>query len=127
MFWGISESYNKLKLTNVPKCIKSIPEIEQYLKVKDIIKSKRIINVKNSNTNSIILTTDNYTAKLHLLAKKPPNIINITNNYDDGEYEKLHTKFIKFALGINIFASNYAIREEVGRFPLDITLNIKMV
>jgi len=39
----------------------------------------------------------------------------------------VHRKFIKFALGLSITATNLAIYGEIGRTPLDITCNVSMV
>ena len=43
------------------------------------------------------------------------------------EIEKVHRKFIKFALGLPSTAANLAIYGEVGRTPLDIRRNALMV
>jgi len=43
------------------------------------------------------------------------------------EIEKVHRKFIKFALGLPSTAANLAIYGEIGRTPLDIRRNVLMV
>ena len=42
-------------------------------------------------------------------------------------FEQFHAKFCKLTLGINKFASNYAIRAELGRYPIEIYTNCKLI
>ena len=53
--------------------------------------------------------------------------MDFTNISDNQLCEKVHTKFIKYALGINKFASNHAIRAEVGRYPLEQKISQKLI
>ena len=43
------------------------------------------------------------------------------------EIEKVHRKFIKFALGLPSSAANLAVYGEIGRTPLDVRRNVLMV
>ena len=75
----------------------------------------------------MLVSTKDYISKLNLLNNKKLQTANFTNSYDDHPLEKVHTKFIKYALGINKFASNHAIRAEVGRYPLEIKIYEKLI
>ena len=41
--------------------------------------------------------------------------------------EDLHMKFMKIALGVNSKATNFAVRSELGRFPLHIKIYTAML
>ena len=45
----------------------------------------------------------------------------------DTKFEQVQTKFLKFVLNINKFASNHGLRAELGRFPLSIYTDLKTV
>ena len=73
------------------------------------------------------MTVDTYSSKLDLLSRNDLITDDFKTTYDDNAYEKVHTKFLKFALGLNKFSSNHAIRAELGRFPICINTNVKLV
>lgn len=131
IYWGMNKTYNKLYINNVPNTIKSIKQLTNFFKVQEhCIKKTRHIKCNNNtkpNCYRLLITTDNYNSKIHFLNDRNIETTNIENSYDDHPCEKIHTKFLKYALGINKFASNHAIRAELGRFPLDIKMNLKLV
>ena len=47
--------------------------------------------------------------------------------FDDLHIEKLNVKFCKYLLGVNIKASNLAVRGEHGRYPFLIDVVFSMV
>ena len=47
--------------------------------------------------------------------------------WDGSQIEKAHLQFCKRYLEVNNKASNIACRAELGRFPLNITINQKML
>jgi len=55
------------------------------------------------------------------------NCENIICSNFEKSFEQVQTKFGKFVLNINKYASNYAIRAELGRFPLSILTDLKLV
>ena len=61
--------------------------------------------------------------KLQLLKDGATYNISVTNydtRYEKIAYEKMHSKFLKFILGVNKWSSNTAVRGELGRFPISL-------
>ena len=54
---------------------------------------------------------------------KPPDLY----KYDELPQEKFHLAFMRFILGTNRYASNLAVRGELERFPLYISINRQIV
>ena len=77
--------------------------------------------LKNVTQNEVV-----YKSKIELLNRKDILCEDFTHFPDDHPLEKVHTKFIKFSLAINKFASNHAIRAETGRYPLEKNLINKL-
>ena len=46
--------------------------------------------------------------------------------YDDLAQEKTHLQFLRYILGVNKFASNLAVRGELGRYPLFTFINAQL-
>ena len=125
-FWGASECYNKLYLNNIPENVTSLLSLQEKLETKSIIAFKRV-GRKSNSPRKIIATTNSLESKLWLLNNN--NIITedfIKSKFDD-KLEMVHTKFCKFVLNTTKFASNHAIRAELGRYPLNITINTKLI
>ena len=45
----------------------------------------------------------------------------------DSKLKQVQTKFFKFVLNTSKFTSNYAIRAKLGKFPLRINTDVKLV
>ena len=125
IIWGISGTYDKLYIKNIPETISNLSLLKEYLKCNKII-SQRRVGRKGSTPRNILVTVDSYNTKIFLSQSNLD-----TANFDDSKMsdtrEKLHTKYCKFALGINKFASNHGVRAELGRFPIQINTDIKLL
>ena len=129
IFWGINNTYNKLYIDDIPKNVTSIKQLTIYLNIQEnsITKMRKINSNGKTNKLRMLVTTKDYISKLNLLNNKTLKTGNFTNSYDDHPLEKVHTKFIKYTLGLNKFASNHAIRAEVGRYPLELKIYEKLI
>jgi len=125
IIWGISGTYDKLYLNNVPESITSLSSLKKFLKF-DGLKCQKRVGRKGASARKILVTVDSYNTKNKLLH----------SSFDASEFEdskgsdiieKLHAKYCKFALNVNKFASNHAVRAELGRFPVQINRDIKLL
>ena len=128
-FWGISDNYYRLYIYihNIPESVKTNVELQTKLKCwKDIIKSFKRVGRKSDTPRRIIVTTESYEAKLWLLHNLTETE-DISECHFDKAFEQVQTKFGKFVLNIAKSASNHAIRAELGRFPLSLFTDLKLV
>ena len=55
----------------------------------------------------------------------------VTENYTisnfDSNFERIQTRFCKYVFNISKFASNHGIRAELGRYPLSIVTETKLI
>ena len=58
---------------------------------------------------------------------KRQNGLSLEDMLNNLHIEKLNVKFCKYLLGVNKKASNLAIREELGKYPLYIDLVVSMI
>ena len=128
IYWGLDQVFNKLFINDVHEKNSNVKELNSYLKTNSI-QNIRKVQAKNNRPNhsNLLITTNSYASKVELLNYKNISSRDITKQPDDHPYEKIHTRFIKFALSINKFSSNYATRAEVGRFPIELNLIIKLI
>lgn len=75
----------------------------------------------------ILATVDCYETKILLLSNKIIITEDRLNDPINEDFEKLHMKFCKFSLGINRCASNWGIRAELGRYPIELYTNYKLI
>ena len=54
-------------------------------------------------------------------------VSDFTSSHFDTKFEQVQTKYDKFILNISKLASNHAIRAELGKFPLHIQTDIKLI
>ena len=106
--------------------IKSTDSVNKYLNIKCITHVKRVGRL-GQGPRKIIATVNSYESKLLLLNSKNANYVNYENQLFDQYFERIQTKFGKFVLNINKFASNHAIRAELGIFPLNIFTDTKLI
>lgn len=78
---------------------------------------------KTDYPRNIIATIESYKTKL-LLLKLKFFFEDIASTKFGREVQ---CKFLKFVLNINKFASNHSVRAELGRFPLKIMCDIKLI
>ena len=124
-FWGINDNFTRFYIKDVDENINTLNDLNNKLHCKSIISFKRV--GKKSNTpRNIIAEADSYESKIFLLNKfKYCDEFHQTIVEDN--LEKVHTKFCKFALNINKYASNHLIRAELGRFPVKILTDLKLI
>ena len=95
-----------------------------------IVLFKRV-GVKGKQPRKLITTTKSYIDKISLLKYKNMGNQISTEDFEkpnfDTKFEQVQTKFLKFVLNINKFASNHGLRAELGRFPLSICTDLKTV
>ena len=129
IYWGNCRVYNKFYLNNIPSKFKSAQDLNKYLNINSVTSVRKIVNNDDTKPNCIRLTVtvNSYAEKIKILGNKNIDSKDFANDYDNHLCEKVHTKFLKFALGINKYASNHAIRAELGRYPLELKLNEKLV
>ena len=127
LFWYRNDNFTKLYLNNIDEKSTSTQNLNKLLHSENITKTRKISNgLTNLGKCRLLVTTDTYKTKLKILNSNKLEAEGLRNNFDQ-PYEKVHTKFLKFALGISKNASNNAIRAELGRFPLEIKLQQKLI
>ena len=60
---------------------------------------------------------------IYLYETKPlgnGTLLDYDMEYDDFKYESVQTKYCKYSLNVSKYASNYACRAELGRYPIAI-------
>ena len=126
IYWGVSTCYDKIYLENIPEHVNSLKDINSFLKCNNYITQYKRVGRKGELPRKVLAEVNSYDSKLELLH-------NINSSYDFtrsqfvNNFEKVQTKFFKFILNINRFASNKAIRAELGQFPLHIYSDTKLV
>ena len=114
----------------------NIPETDDWLAVLHqvlynvcgrniILDSAKRVGKRNKETRPILISVNSLEDKFVTLLNCEENAGNITiKNFDlnleDMIYEKVQSKFLKFVLNVNKYASNLAVRGETGRFPMSI-------
>ena len=73
-------------------------------------------------SDSVISPIPTYNSEIWGVYAKPD-----FKTWDGSQIEKAHLQFCKRYLEVNNKASNIACRAELGRFPLNITINQKML
>jgi len=128
VFWGICDCYNKLYLTYIAEDIKTVHELNTMLKSNSVVSFKRVGKKKNS-ARRILATFQCYESKMKILNDKFLNIVceDFTKSKFESKFEQLQTKFFKFVLNISKFASNHGIRAELGKFPLCVQTDVKLI
>jgi len=124
-FWGMQDNYTKLYVKDIPEDINTLDGIRSELNNKSIIYFKRV-GRKSDSPRNVILTMNSFEAKNFLLYNNKATS-DIQSSCYDSTFEKVQTNFCKFVLNISKFASNHAIRAELGRYPLSVQTNLTMI
>ena len=123
--WSLPHTNNYMYIEKVPNDI-SISDIKSKLTSLGIkiTMCKRMGRISTFN-RPILLQMENSDEKIKLIGMndlsnihRNASLRNYDTETDKQPYEKLHTKFCKYALGVSKFSSNHACRAELGRFPI---------
>ena len=128
IFGGLSDCYNKLYINDIPEDVKLVKSLNTKLRTGKIIRFKRVGIISN-RPRKIIASMSSYQAKINLSNSKVDNFVfdDFNKSNFDSTFEQVQTNFFKFILDINKFASNHAIRAELGKFPVQIYTDLKLV
>ena len=66
VFWGMSGSYNRMYIENIPESVNTVDEVKKFVR-DDSIKHIRRVGRKSTVPRKLILTTDSYESKIRLL------------------------------------------------------------
>ena len=133
--WGLPKTSNLLYIDNVPDSIGDTRSQTDYVihgilgEHIELKYTKRIGRKVNNLPQTILLETKYLQDKLKLLYSSNQNELTMPQlrNYDfkieNMAYELMHCRFLKFVMNVNKYASNSAIRGELGRLPLTIKIS----
>ena len=85
--WGMPGNYTRLYVDGVPEDISTLDDVKKYIKSSSIVAFKRV-GKKSSTPRRMIITTDSYEAKIHLL-QTVQNSEEFSKNLFDKNFEKL--------------------------------------
>ena len=140
-YWGTSDCYNKLYIHDIPENICTLKDLQSKLHEYNVlnlssnfngtneykVSSFRRIGKKSIHPRKILITMANYESKIMLLNSRVFKTENFTKSKFDTKLEQVQTKFCKFVLNTNKFTSNHAIRAELGKYPLHIYTDVKLI
>lgn len=138
--WGLPKTTNLLYMYNLPEIGTTLAQVKRTFfrlcgKNVEINSVKRTGNRQNNTCKPILIDLKHIDDKFRILyncqyqhQNLHISLQNVDINLEKLLYEKVHTKFLKFVLNVNKFASNVLVRGELGRFPLSLkvfSLSIK--
>ncbi len=95
---------------------------------KEIIFEK--VSTQNSK-NQVTIKVPDIGDKISLLSRQgnSPVTVEIENHMPDtwAAFEKVHSSFCKFVLGVSKFSSNYAVLGELGRVPIEHKITVSHI
>ena len=125
--WGISKPNDKLYISDIPENVTTVKALNEYLNCDSILSFRRLGKRLHKANRKVLVVTNSHIATLQLLNKKNLNSQPFNSDNLKLKYETFHTKFCKYVLNINKFASNTAVLTELGRYPLTIYNDLKVV
>ncbi len=121
--WGQNTGLQSLKVTfqnHYDLSKSSLSTLFKQITGKDIIFEK--ISTQSSK-NQVTIRVPELDDKISLLSRQQnsPVTVDIENHRTDtwAAFEKVHSSFCKFVLGVSKFSSNYAVLGELGRLPIE--------
>ncbi len=126
--WGIPDRmhYIKIKsevLTNVDNIRKAIVNLFNHIGV-DFVNEDLLLVRRNKAQNEVCIKVSDLESKNKIISKLQSNPTSLmVENYCPQytvNFEKPHTKFAKFSLGVSKYESNTLVLGELGIFPIQL-------
>ena len=126
IYWGMSDCFNKIYVSDIPENVSTLENLKIKLNNTNILHFKRV-GIKETKPRKLIITMNSYQAKINLLNQRFVQSEDFSKSIFDSKLEQVQTKFFKFVLNTSKFTSNFAIRAELGKYPLRINTDVKLV